>query len=208
MAQKPKELKLTSHSKEEQIIMREDDIFDDNKKEQFRVFGLIHQTRNLIQGEIVKRMYPSEVLMKLNDDTDLENTDEESFISYRLQDAILPWPLNMLHIVPDWLIITVLGIAGLFILKLVFDPMVACCTLICDSSLSITQKLSSIVVPVTSISWMNNRKNHQSENKDLEDVESRTSELKDEMQLFKNLMVKGSNNETVNKRLAIAEESL
>merc|ERR1711893_71028 len=29
MAQKPKELKLTSHSKEEQIIMREDDIFDD-----------------------------------------------------------------------------------------------------------------------------------------------------------------------------------
>ena len=83
MAQKPKELKLTSHSKEEQIIMREDDIFDDDKKEQFRVFGLIHQTRNLIQGEIVKRMYPSEVLMKLNDDIDLENTDEESYISYR-----------------------------------------------------------------------------------------------------------------------------
>ena len=208
MAQKPKELKLTLHSKEEQIIMREDDIFDDNKKEQFRVFGLIHQTRNLIQGEIVKRMYPSEVLMKLNDDTVLENTDEESFISYRLQDAILPWPLNLLHIVPDWLIITVLGIAGLFILKLVFDSMVACCTLIRDSSLSLTQKLSSIVVPVTSISWMNNRKNHQSENKDLEDVESRISELEDEMQLFKNLMVKGSNNETVNKRLAIAEESL
>ena len=188
--------------------MREDDIFDDSKKEQFKVFGLIHQTRNLIQGEIVQRMYPSEVLMKLNDDTDLENTDEESFISYRLQDAILPWPINMLHIVPDWLIITVLGIAGLFILKLMFDPMVACCTLIRDSSLSITQKLASIVVPVTSISWMNNRKNHQSENKDLEDVESRISELEDEMQLFKNLMVKGSNHDTVNKRLAIAEESL
>ena len=32
MAQKPKELKLTSHSKEEQIIMKEDDIFDDDKK--------------------------------------------------------------------------------------------------------------------------------------------------------------------------------
>ena len=208
MAQKPKELKLTSHSKEEQIIMKEDDIFDDDKKEQFRVFGLIHQTRNLIQGEIVKRMYPSEVLMKLNDDADLENTDEESFISYRLQDAILPWPLNLLHIVPDWLIITALGIVGLFILKLVFDPMVACCTLIRDSSLSLTQKLSSIVIPATSISWMNNRKNQHSENKDLEDVESRISELEDEMQLFKNLMVKGSNNETVNKRLAITEESL
>ena len=110
--------------------------------------------------------------MKLNDDTDLENTDEESFISYRLQDAILPWPLNLLHIVPDWLIITAIGIVGLFILKLVFDPMVACCTLIRDSSLSLTQKLSSIVIPATLISWMNNRKNQHSENKDLEDVES------------------------------------
>ena len=55
---------------------------------------------------------------------------------------------------------------------------------------------------------MNNRKNHHSENKDLEDVESRISELEDEMQLFKNLMVKGNNHDTVNKRLAIAEESL
>ena len=156
-ANKPNELKLTSHSKEEQIIIREDDIFGDDKKEQFRVFGLIHQTRHLIQGEIVKRMYPSEVLMKLNDDIDLEKTHKESFISYWLQDALLPWPLNLLHIVPDWLIITILGIVGLFILKLFFDPMVACCTLIRDSSLSITQKLASIVVPVTSISWMNNR---------------------------------------------------
>ena len=109
---------------------------------------------------------------------------------------------------PDWLIITVIGIVGLFILQLVFDPMVACCTLIRDSSLSLTQKLSSVVIPVTSISWMNSRKNHHSENRDLEDVESRVSGLEDDMQLFKNLMVKGNNHDTVNKRLAIAEESL
>ena len=187
--------------------MKEDDIFDDKKKEQFKVFGLIHQTRNLIEGEIVQRMYPSEVLMKLNDDTDLENTDEENFISYRLQDAILPWPINMMHILPDWLIITVLGIVGLLLLKVVFDPMVACCTLIGDSSLSIIQRLSSIIVPATSISWMNNRKKPQLEHKELEDVENRISELEDEMQLFKNLMVKGSNNEAT-KRLTLAEESL
>ena len=199
---------MTSHSKEEQIIIREDDIFEDDKKEQFRVSGLIHQTRHLIQGEIVKRMYPSEVLMKLNDDIDLENTDKESFISYRLQDALLPWPLNLLHIVPDWLIITAIGIVGLFILKLVFDPMVACCTLIRDSSLSLTQKLSSVVIPATSISWMNSRKNHHTESRNLEDVESRVTGLEDDMQLFKNLMIKGNNHDTINKRLAIAEESV
>ena len=61
---KPRELKPTSHSKEEQIVIKEDNIFEDDKKEQFRVFGLIHQTRHLIQGEIIKRMYPSEVLTK------------------------------------------------------------------------------------------------------------------------------------------------
>ena len=98
---KPKELTPTSHSKEEQLIIKEDDIFGDEKKEQFRVFSLIHQTRHLLQGEIIKRMYPSEVLTKLNDDINLEETDTEKFISYRLQDALLPWPLNMLHIIPN-----------------------------------------------------------------------------------------------------------
>ena len=113
----------------------------------------------------------------------------------------------MMHILPDWLIITVLGIVGLLLLKVVFDPMVACLTLIGDSSLSIIQRLSSIIVPATTISWMNNRKNPQLEDKELEDVENRISELEDEMQLFKNLMVKGSSNETT-KRLTLAEESL
>ena len=153
-------------------------------------------------------MYPSEVLIKLNDDIDLEKTDEESFISYRLQDALLPWPLNLLHIVPDWLIITILGIIGLFILKLFFDPMVACCTLIRDSSLSLTQKLSSVVISATSISWMNSRRNNHNESRNIEDVESRVTNLEDDMQLFKNLMVKGKKYDTVNKRFTIAEESV
>ena len=76
-ADKPRELTTTSHSKEEQLIIKEDDIFEDEKKEQFRVFSLIHQTRHLLQGEIIKRMYPSEVLTKLNDDINLEKTDTE-----------------------------------------------------------------------------------------------------------------------------------
>ena len=53
MAQRPRELELTSHNKEEEFIMTETDIFDDGKKEKFRIFGLIHQTRKLIEGEVV-----------------------------------------------------------------------------------------------------------------------------------------------------------
>ena len=37
---KPKELKPTSHSKEEQNVIKEEDIFGDEKKEQFRVLDL------------------------------------------------------------------------------------------------------------------------------------------------------------------------
>ena len=84
-------------------------------------------------------MYPAEVLTRLNDDHDLNETNTGDFVSYRLQDALLPWPLNYIHIIPDWVIISVLGVVGLFIAKLFFDPMVACCTLIRDSSLSLTQ---------------------------------------------------------------------
>ena len=85
--------------------------------------------------------------------------------------------------------------------------MVACLTLIGDSSLSIIQRMSSIIVPATTISWMNKRKNPQLEQKELEDVENRISDLEDEMQLFKNLMAKSSNND-ISKRMTLAEESV
>ena len=205
---KPQELSPTSHSKEEQLIIREDDIFSDEKKEQFKVFSLVQHTRHLLQGEIIKKMYPAEILTTLNDDTDLDETNTNEFISYRLQDTLLPWPLNYLHIIPDWVIITFLGIVGLFIAKLFFDPMVACCTLIRDSSLSLTQKLSSAVLPATSISWMNSRRNHDIEGGGIEDVELRVTDLEDDMKLFKTLMIKGKDNESSIKRLSKLEGTI
>ena len=140
-----------------------------------------------------------------NDDIDLEETNTENFINYRLQDAILPWPLNLMHIIPDWLILTILGVIGLFIFKVFFDPMLACCNLIRDSSLSLTEKISSAVLPVASISWMNRKQNKNKEGGNIEDVESRVTGLEDDMKLFKTLMIKGKDNDTVNKRLSIAE---
>ena len=103
-------------------------------KRTIKVFSLVQHTRHLLQGEIIKKMYPTEVLTTLNNDTNLDETNTNEFISYRLQDALLPWPLNSLNIIPDWVILTFLGIVGLFIVKLFFDPMVACRTLIRDSS--------------------------------------------------------------------------
>ena len=85
--------------------------------------------------------------------------------------------------------------------------MLACLTLVGDSSLSIIQRLSSIIVPATTVSWIHNKNTPQLELKELEDVENRISELEDQMQLFKNVMVRNSNF-NASKRMSLAEESV
>ena len=71
-------------------------------------------------------MYPAEVLSRINEDTKLDENSTNDFISYNLQEAFLPRPLNYLHLIPDWLILTILGILGPFLVRIFFDPAVAC----------------------------------------------------------------------------------
>ena len=52
---------------------------------------------------------------------------------------------------------------------------------------------------------MNSKQNKNKEGGNIEDVESRVTGLEDDMKLFKTLMIKGKDNDTVNKRLSIAE---
>ena len=84
----------------------------------------------------------------------------------------------------------VLSIIGLFLMKIFFDPGVACCTLIRDSSLSLTQKISSAILPATSITWMNKKKNQDLENGSLEDFEMRVTDLEDQMTMFKTVFIR------------------
>ena len=154
------------------------------------MFNLVENTRQLLQEEIIKKMYPTEVLARINEDTNLDDTSTNSFISYNLQEAFLPWPINYLHLIPDWLILTVLSIIGLFLAKIFFDPAVACCTLIRDSSLSLTQKISLAILPATSITWMNKKKNQEIENGSLEDFEMRVTDLEAQMTIFKTVFIR------------------
>ena len=85
--------------------------------------------------------------------------------------------------------------------------MLACLTLIGDSSLSIIQRLSSIIIPAITVSWIHNKNTPQLELKELEDVEFRISELEDQMQLFKNVMVRNVNF-NASKKMSLAEESV
>ena len=121
----PQEFIPASQSKEKQIVTKENDIFSQKQKAEFKRFNLVQNTRQLLKEEIIHKMYPAEVLSRINEDTSLDETSTNDFISYNLQEAFLPWPLNYIHLIPDWLILTVLSILGLFLVKIFFDPAVS-----------------------------------------------------------------------------------
>merc|ERR1712240_436923 len=81
---KPKELKLNSHNKEEMMIMHESDSFDEEMKEKFSLFSFVHHTRKLIEGTGIQKMYPAQILSKLNDNEETDDDDEGNFVSYRI----------------------------------------------------------------------------------------------------------------------------
>ena len=148
-------------------------------------------------------MYPPKVLSTISEDIGTEEASN-TFISYSLQKAFLPWPISLIHFIPDWLILTIIVIIGLLFIRVFFDPVMACCTLVRDSSLSITQKLSSIIVPATAITWMNKKKNQGINNSNIDDFEMRVSDLENQMSAF-TVFINNDVNSRKNKRLELTE---
>ena len=76
-------------------------------------------------------------------------------------------------------------------MKIFFDPVVAVCTLIRDSSLSLTEKISSAVLPATTITRMNKKKNKELENGSFEEtIEMRMTDLENQMTMFKTVFIR------------------
>ena len=65
----------------------------------------------------------------------------------------------------------------------------ACCTLIRDSSLSLTQKLSSVILPATAITWMSKKRNQGIDSSNIEDFEMRVSDLENQMSVFNAIFI-------------------
>ena len=116
----PQELVPESHNKGEQILTKTTDIFTEEQKAEYEVFSLVENTRKLITEEIVNHIYTPEVLSGLNEDVEARETPN-AFISYNLQKAFLPWPISLIHFVPDWLILSVIGVIGLLLFRVLFD---------------------------------------------------------------------------------------
>ena len=184
----PQEMIPESHNKGEQILTKTADIFTEQQKSEYEVFSLAENTRRMITEEIVNHIYPPEMLPSLTDNVVARETPN-TFVSYNLQKAFLPWPINLIHLVPDWAILTVIAVIALLLFRVLFDPIMAICTLIRDSSLSLTQKISSIIVPATAITWMSRKKNRGIDAENIEEFELRVSELEDKMSFFSQVFV-------------------
>ena len=191
----PQELVPESHNKGEQILTKTTDIFTEEQKAEYEVFSLVENTRKLITEEIVNHIYTPEVLSGLNDDIVVREAPN-AFISYNLQKAFLPWPISLIHFVPDWVILSVIGVVALLLFRVLFDPIMAICTLIRDSSLSLTQKISSIIVPATAITWMSRKRNQGLDSSNIEDFEMRVSELETKMSWLSKVFITDKDSNT------------
>ena len=137
-------------------------------------------------------MYPMKVMNSLDKDIELEDFSINDYILNHLQEAFLPWPLSTLHLLPDWVILTGLIIIGLVLAKIFFDPCMGICHLVRDSSLSITEKLSSAIIPATTITRLSRREQREIESGRIEEetIEVRIINLEKRVNMFQTLLVK------------------
>ena len=96
---------------------------------------------------------------------------------------------------------SLVGIIGLLLIRVFFDPVMACCTLIRDSSLSLTQKLSSVILPATAITWMSKKRNQGIDSSNIEDFEMRVSDLENQMSVFNAVFINDNDVNTQATRL-------
>ena len=127
------------------------------QRKKFRKFSLIKDTRDLVTEEIVYNMFPAAEMNTLDDETELSSFSVHDYIATHLPQVFLPWPLSLLHLLPDWVILSGLLIIGLSLIKIFLDPCMAICHLLRDSSLTITEKISTAVIPATPVTRINRK---------------------------------------------------
>ena len=145
----------------------------------------------MVTSEIVYKMFPQANMEALDEKIELPSFSVHDYVATHLQQVFLPWPLSLLHLLPDWMILSGLVIIGLILIKIFLDPCMAICHLLRDSSLIITEKISTAVIPATTVTRINRKGNlneeeggHQMEKVE-KDLEARTYEIEKRLYNFK-----------------------
>ena len=105
----PQEFIPQSHNKEDQIVTRQSGIYSLQQRKEFRKFFLIKDARDLVTEEIVYKMFPETAMNTLDDEIALSSFSIHDYVATCLQQVFLPWPLSLLHLLPDWLISSGVG---------------------------------------------------------------------------------------------------
>ena len=138
-------------------------------------------------------MFPMKEMNTLDDEIELEQYSVNDYISSHLQQVFLPWPLSALHLLPDWVILSGLIIIGLILLKIFIDPCMAICHLLRDSSLTITEKISSAIIPATTVTRINRKGQLEVEDGNYikeRALEARIAELEKRVNMFQTMVLK------------------
>ena len=140
-------------------MTRQSNIYSNTQRREFRKFSLIKNARDMVTEEIVYNMFPPAEMKTLDEEIELSSFSVHDYVATHLQQVFLPWPLSLLNLLPDWMILSGLVIIGLILIKIFLDPCMAICHLLRDSSLTITEKISTAVIPATTVSRINRKGN-------------------------------------------------
>ena len=101
----------------------------------------------MVTEAIAYNMFPPAEMKTLDEEIELSSFSVHDYVATHLQQVFLPWPMSLLHLLPDWMILSGLVIIGLILIKMFLDPFMAICHLLRDSSLTITEKICTAVIP-------------------------------------------------------------
>ena len=122
-------------------MTRQSNIYSTKQRKEFKKFALIKNARDMVTEEIVYNMFPPAEMKTLDEEIELSSFSVHDYVATHLKQVFLPWPLSLLHLLPDWMILSGLVIIGLILIKIFLDPCMAICHLLRDSSLTITEKI-------------------------------------------------------------------
>ena len=122
------------------------------QKQEFQKLTLIKDARELITSQMIYQMFPPASLNTLSNTIESSSFSAQDFINGQLQQVFLPWPLSLLHLLPRWMLITGITIIVTLLTKIFLDPALAICHLCRESSMSIIDRITTVLVPTVSIS--------------------------------------------------------
>ena len=99
-------------------MTRQSSIYSTKQIKEFKKFCLIKNARDLVSSEIIYKMFPPASMKTLDEKIESPPFAVHDYVATHPQQVFLPWPLSLLHLLPDLMILSGLIIIGLILTKI------------------------------------------------------------------------------------------